>query len=155
MLKNEKIKKGLDYTLKLCIRHHTNKFFIWSVYFCLVSVQVGTHIISYVTIRKFIEKKPLQLWFFGFIINTLLQQKRIQDNLQATLQIIITIITKKKKYCSFNLYKTKKISTYELNVKPPTKKRRKKTRMIQIHSIQYIVVKFRLFLFLINFHYLI
>ncbi len=38
---------------KLCIRHHTNKMFYRSVYFCLVPVQVGTHIISYVKSHSF------------------------------------------------------------------------------------------------------
>jgi len=49
MLKNEKIKK-------LCIRHHTNKIFYRSVYFCLMSVQVGSHIISYVMSHSFYKK---------------------------------------------------------------------------------------------------
>jgi len=48
MLKNEKLKK-------LCIRHHTNKIFYRSVYFCLMSVLVGTHIISYVISHFFFK----------------------------------------------------------------------------------------------------
>jgi len=57
MLKNEKLKK-------LCIRHHTNKFFYRSVNFCLMPVQVGTHIISYVISHSF-YKKNIQNLFMG------------------------------------------------------------------------------------------
>jgi len=49
MLKNEKIKK-------LRIRHHKNKIFYRSVYFCLMPVQVGTHIVSYVISHSFYKK---------------------------------------------------------------------------------------------------
>jgi len=49
MLKNENIKK-------LCIRHHTNSIFYRSVYFCLMPVLVGTHLISYVIYHSFYKK---------------------------------------------------------------------------------------------------
>jgi len=56
MLKNEKLKK-------LCIRHHTNKFFLFVFIFyffilfiCLLPVLVGAHIISYVISHSFYKK---------------------------------------------------------------------------------------------------
>jgi len=48
MLKNEKLKM-------LCIRHHTNNIFL-SKCLCLMTVLVGTHIISYVISHSFYKK---------------------------------------------------------------------------------------------------